>query len=385
MISPLKKFRLRYGETRLSFGNGAVEDLADWIKTAKKVGLVTSKSAAEKSGALKDVLNILSKHGTDYTVFANVSPNPTSSMVLSCAESFRSEKVEAIIAIGGGSVIDVAKAVSLIVRNKLLPEQLLEGVKPPEVLPLVAINLTHGTGSEIDRYAVLTFEERMEKRGFTARYVDLAIDEPKYTLSLPRDQTLYTSLDAFYHAYEAATSKYANSFVLTLAVEASKIIAENLPNLLNNLDSLELRARLLYSSMLAGISIDIAMTHLNHALEHSFSGVNPKLPHGEGLAILGPRVIYHVHKHVPEESALVLRSIDPMIRPISDDAERAYRALREFQSSLGLNKRLSDYGFGKDDIKFIIERTLKMLKERYKGMPLEADEGVIRDIITDAL
>lgn len=385
MISPLKKFRLKYGETRLSFGEGAVQDLEPWIKTVKRVGLITSKTAAEKSGALRDILNLLSKNEVDYAMFSGVPPNPSSTIALSCAEFFRAEGVDAIIAIGGGSVIDVAKVVSLILKNGLSPEQLLEGKKPDKTIPLAAVNLTHGTGSEIDRYAVLTFEERKEKRGFSARYVDLAIDEPRYTLTLPRDQTLYTSLDAFYHAYEAATSSYANSFVLTLAVEASKLIAENIHSLIENLYSLELRAKLLYSSMLAGISIDLSMTHLNHALEHSFSGLNPRLPHGEGLAILGPRVVYHVHKRVPEESALILKPIDPTIRPIPEDAEKAYRALKEFQSRMGLIRRLSDYGFGRDDIKFVVEYTLKMIRERYKGTPLTVDEELLKDIIADGL
>jgi Alcohol dehydrogenase, class IV len=137
--------------------------------------------------------------------------------------------------------------------------------------------------------------------------------------------------------------------------------------------------------MIAGISIDMALTHLNHALEHAFSGLNPNLPHGEGLAILGPRIIYHVHKAVPEDSAVILKHLDPSIRPVAEDAGKAYTAVKEFQRRLGLERRLSDYGFGPDDIPSIIRYTMKMIKERYKSTPLIVNEDIIKDIILDAL
>ncbi len=385
MVTPLKKFKLKYADTTLFFGEKSIGNLETWVHGKQVVGLVMSRTAAKNSGALQEVLEILSRHSIVHVPYSDVTPNPYASQAVSCAELFRKERVDSIIAIGGGSVIDVAKTVSILVKSNLSPTELVKGVKPENTLPLAAVNLTHGTGSEIDRYAVLTFEETGEKRGFTARYPEVSIDDPRFTLTLPRDQTLFTSLDAFYHAYESATSLYTNMFVQTLSSEAAGIIVKTLPEALSNMKSLELRSRLLYASMIAGISIDIALTHLNHALEHTFSGLNPRLPHGEGLAILGPRIIYHVHKAVPEDSAIILKHIDSSIRPLSGDAEKAYVAVREFQNRLGLKRKLSDYGFGLDDIPGIVAYTLRMIRERYKTTPVNVSEDVLKDIILDAL
>jgi len=385
MVAPLKKFKLRYADTTLFFGEKSIADLEAWVRGKQIIGLVMSRSAAKTSGALQEVLEILTTHNIVYVPFNDVTPNPSASQAVSCAELFRKERVDSIIAIGGGSVIDVGKTVSLLINSSLSPLDLVKGVRAEKATPLATINLTHGTGSEIDRYAVLTFEETGEKRGFTARYPEVSIDDPRFALTLPRDQTLFTSLDAFYHAYESATSSHTNMFVQTLSSEAAEIIATNLPETLENLRSIEHRSRLLYASMIAGISIDMALTHLNHALEHAFSGLNPNLPHGEGLAILGPRIIYHVHKAVPEDSAVILKHLDPSIRPVAEDAGKAYTAVKEFQRRLGLERRLSDYGFGPDDIPSIIRYTMKMIKERYKSTPLIVNEDIIKDIILDAL
>jgi alcohol dehydrogenase class IV len=385
MVTPLKKFKLRYADTTLFFGEKSIADLEAWVRGKQIIGLVMSRSAAKISGALQEVLEILTTHNIVYVPFNDVTPNPSASQAVSCAELFRKERVDSIVAIGGGSVIDVGKTVSLLINSNLSPSDLVKGVRAEKAIPLATVNLTHGTGSEVDRYAVLTFEETGEKRGFTARYPEVSIDDPRFTLTLPRDQSLFTSLDAFYHAYESATSSYTNMFVQTISSEAAEIIANNLPETLENLKSIEHRSRLLYASMIAGISIDIALTHLNHALEHAFSGLNPNLPHGEGLAILGPRIIYHVHKAVPEDSAVILKHLDPSIRPVAEDAEKAYTAVKEFQRRLGLERKLSDYGFGPDDIPSIVSYTMKMIKERYKSTPLIVNEDVIKDIILDAL
>jgi len=385
MVAPLKKFKLRYADTTLFFGEKSIADLEAWVRGKQIIGLVMSRSAAKTSGALQEVLETLTTHNIVYVPFNDVTPNPSASQAISCAELFRKERVDSIIAIGGGSVIDVGKTVSLLINSSLSPSDLVKGVRAEKATPLATVNLTHGTGSEIDRYAVLTFEETGEKRGFTARYPEVSIDDPRFALTLPRDQTLFTSLDAFYHAYESATSSHTNMFVQTLSSEAAEIIATNLPETLENLRSIEHRSRLLYASMIAGISIDMALTHLNHALEHAFSGLNPNLPHGEGLAILGPRIIYHVHKAVPEDSAVILKHLDPSIRPVAEDAGKAYTAVKEFQRRLGLERRLSDYGFGPDDIPSIIRYTMKMIKERYKSTPLIINEDIIKDIILDAL
>ncbi|MEM1649778.1 MAG: iron-containing alcohol dehydrogenase, partial [Sulfolobales archaeon] len=353
-MNEMGKFSLKYQDTLLYFGDNALSEAYWFIKQFRKIGLITGKQSAKISGALSDVLKLLQEYEVEYVVYNDISPNPWASQAEKAGRLMWEEGVEAIIAIGGGSVIDVAKVASAIAAGGRNVKALVKGYRPRRVLPLLAVNLTHGTGTEIDPYAVVTLDDVLEKHGLTIKYPDVSIDDPRYTLTLSKEQTIYTSLDAFYHSFEAGTATSRNYFVQTLAGDSINIIVATLPKILNELHNIEMRSRLLYASMIAGITIDNSSTHLNHAIEHALSGMQPKLPHGLGLAITGPRFIYHVYKVLPLESAILLKPLDPSLKPISEDAEKAAKAVRVFQESLGIVQRLSDYGFSEKDMDTVV-------------------------------
>ncbi|MGC8983067.1 MAG: iron-containing alcohol dehydrogenase [Desulfurococcaceae archaeon] len=383
------KFRLRYNDVEVYFGRGVLkEKLEEVVKGYVKALVITSKTAARVSGALSDVARALSSAGIEYVLYDKVAPNPYTSMADEAAELAESEGVDLILAVGGGSVIDVAKAASLLAGSKVSARDLVMGAKAsPHRTSLVVVNLTHGTGSEVNRFAVLTIDGTIEKRGFVARYPNVSFDDPVYTTTLSRQQTIYTSLDAFYHAYESATSKRSNIMVLSLAEQAVSHIAESLGRVLEEPTNVEARARLLYASMIAGIAIDLSGgSHLNHALEHGLSGVNPRIPHGAGLAMLGPRVVYYTHKASPEASARLLRHLDPSIRPVPDDADKAAKAVEAFQKSLGFAERLSDYGLAESDLKKALDFVEKTIAERYHAnMPFSVTRELLEEIARTAL
>ncbi|MEZ0394702.1 MAG: iron-containing alcohol dehydrogenase [Desulfurococcaceae archaeon] len=378
-------FSIKYQETTLYFGEGALEKARGFFTGLTRVGIVTGARSAELSGALRDVLKILEELNISYTIFNEVTPNPFASQAERAAERFWREGVDAIVAIGGGSVIDTAKIASVIVVSGRRVKDLVAGYRPRGSLPLLAVNLTHGTGTEVDRYAVATLDDTREKHGLSVKYPDTSVDDPRYTLTLSREQTIYTTLDAFYHAYEAATSTSTNPFVETLSTAAASIIASTLPLAVKDLGNLQLRSRLLYASMLAGISIDLASTHINHAIEHALSGLKPELPHGAGLAMLGPRVVYYTHKARPAESASIVRHVNPYVKPIAEDAERAMKAVASFQESVGFKERLSNYGFTEQDVAKVVEYALKRLSYMTVSTPFPVAEDVVKDIFTSAL
>jgi alcohol dehydrogenase class IV len=384
-----KKFKVRIGEVDLYFGPGVlVENISRALEGVSKAMIVTSRSAAKVSGALRDVVSALVKSSIEYRVYDKVTPNPSTSIVDELLEELEVFNPSALIAIGGGSVIDTAKLASILYGSGLKTIDYILGAKPgSKGLKLIAVNLTHGTGSEVDRFAVVTISGTIEKRGMAVRYPDISFDDPVYTLTLSRDQTLYTSIDAFYHAYESATSNRSNLLVLSLAEESVKYITMYLRRVLENPKDLEARTMLLYSSMLAGICIDTTSgTHLIHALEHGFSGFKPELPHGAGLAILGPRIVYYTHKAVPEQSARILKHLDPSIKPISDDADKAMKAVKEFQDNHGFNKRLSDYGIAVSDLKQILDFVEKTIMERFgSNIPFPVDRGLLEEVVREAL
>ena len=345
--------------------------------------MVTGKQSARVSGALDDLMRIMREKGVEPLFYSDISPNPYLSQALRAGELFWRESVDAVVAVGGGSVIDTAKVASVIAVSGGRFEDLLKGARPKRRLPLLAVNLTHGTGTEVDRYAVVTVDETREKHGLAVTYPDVSVDDPKYTLTLSLEQTIYTSLDAFYHAYESATSKVSYPLVETLSYEAVAIIGDKLPRLVNNLKDINLRTSMLYASMLAGLSIDMASTHLVHAVEHVLSGLEPKLPHGAGLALLGPRVVYYTHKVQPETSAKLLKPINPYIKPVADDAERAMKSVRAFQERVGFKQRLGDYGFTEQDVPRILE-LFKKLEYMAEDTPFPVTEDVVRDVVLSA-
>lgn len=384
-----KRFILRINDVELYFGPGSLkEHLSQVVREINTVLIVTSRSAARVSGALDDVIKVLVENNIDYTIYDKVSPNPSTGIVDDIVNYMKTNRAQCFIAIGGGSVIDTSKAASLLIGTGISTRELILGTRPIfKGLRLIVINLTHGTGSEVNKFAVLTIDGTIEKRGFIARYPDVSFDDPIYTVTLSKEQTLYTTLDAFYHAYEASTSKRTNILVQSLAEKATEIITRYLFKALEKPHDLEARTMLQFASMLAGMCIDIAGgSHLNHALEHGFSGYNPGLPHGAGLAITGPFVIYYTHKAVPEISAKLLKHIDPGIRPISEDADRAMKAVLDFQEKHGFNKRLRDYGIDEQDLRPILDFVERTIIERFVfNIPFPFTRDLLEDIAKRAI
>ncbi len=365
---------LRYANTKLYFGLKAVERLRDHLNGFENVVLVTGKHSARLSGALKDVEEVLKDLEVEYKVFDEVVPNPTTEIADELAEIVWRDGYDCVIAIGGGSVIDTAKVSSVIALSGGRARDYLRGKRAKRYLPLIAVNLTHGTGSEIDRFAVLT--EGREKIGISIRYPDVSFDDPKYTLTLPSCQAVYTTIDAFFHAYEAVTAKTTNPFVETLSCEVARIIGENLPKD----QGLEEKTKLMYASMIAGMALDLSPAHIVHAIEHALSGINPKLPHGCGLALIGARAIYWIHKHC-ENSAKILRCLTGREVRLAEEAEKAFR---DFLMEVGFVERLGDY-VGRDDFKEVERIVFGPLRYLISRVNFEFTREMLHDILENSL
>ncbi|MEM4035511.1 MAG: iron-containing alcohol dehydrogenase [Fervidicoccaceae archaeon] len=381
-----RSFAVRAGPTRLMFGVDVVGCLEPWLERFEKILLVTGRRSARESGALADVERLLRRCGVSYEHFDRVTPNPSEALVEEVAEAARG--VEAIVAIGGGSVIDAAKLASVVakcggrVRDYALGDAQIRGA-----LPLAAVNLTHGTGSEVDRYAVVTIDDLRAKIGVASdhMYPEISIDDPRYLLTLPRDQTTYTTLDAFYHAIESATSFWASPYTKLLAEEAVRLAASWLPSALENPRDLSARFWLLYASMIAGICIDNSRTHLIHAMEHALSGLRPELAHGAGLAMLGPPIVELIYKADPSTCCSLLRHVDPGLRPTADDSQRARRALEEFQKSVGFAETPERYGLGLGDVEHVKKVALEILGAQSKLAPFEVTPRLVEEIYREML
>lgn len=320
----------------------------------RKVIVVTGKASHIKTGAWPVVQKCLEEQGISYILYSKVTPNPTADEVDEAAKEARSFGADCVIAIGGGSPIDAGKSIAVLISypDKTSRDLYEFKFKPMKAAPIIAVNLTHGTGTEVDRFAVVTIPEKEYKPAiaYDCIYPLYAIDDPSLMTLLPSDQTVYVSIDAVNHVIEAATTIQDNPFAITLAKETIRLVNTYLPFAKENPNDLKARYFLLYASMIAGISFDNGLLHFTHALEHPLSGVKPDLTHGLGLALLLPAVIKEIYPAKAEILAEIFSPILPELTGTQSEAQQASSGIRNWLIKMGVKGTLKDEGFTAEDI-----------------------------------
>ncbi len=379
----MKNFHGRTGKTLLYFGPNSTTKLKKHlVKYNDRVLIVTGRASARKSGALKDILEILGDLDIHYEIYEGVSPNPMIHVVREIADMIKKVRPTKIIAIGGGSVIDATKLASVASAENTDPIEYLKNNRiPKKHIPLIAVNLTHGTGTEVDSFSVINIPETQEKIGIIILYPEISIDNPIYTLTLPRKQTIITSIDAFYHALESYISNHTSPYVRDLDEKAVGYIKKYLPRAIEDPGNITSRYWLLYASMIAGIAIDHGFTYVIHAAEHGLSGVKPELEHGVGLGILGPIMIKYIYKAMPDDAYQILRILNPTLKPDPEDAEKASQTIKNFQEENGFNYTLRDYGFTEEDVKTAIEIVWPSIQKRMGEHSFIKKEDLVQELI----
>ena len=257
-----------YMPVRVIMGNSCIEKNSIILNSfGRKALVVTGKNSAKKSGALYDIELALKKENIDHIVFDEVDENPTSSSVLIGAKLGIDNGVDFIIGCGGGSPLDAAKAISLAIANKLSRNNFFSGEYNTPALPIVAVPTTAGTGSEVTQYAIITDDTVNRKKNVSSAstFPQVAFLDAKYTMSLPYNITVDTSVDALTHALEGYFSKKSTFVSNIFAMESMQIIGRVLRQLGEN-PSIHLREELLYASMLAGVVIAHTGTTALHAM-----------------------------------------------------------------------------------------------------------------------
>ncbi len=377
-------------------GVGAIDKIEDIAVDLKKRGIdsvlvTTGKGSHIKTGAWEKVKAALGKNGIAYTLYDKVTPNPTVDQVDEAVKAGMEGKAKAVIAIGGGSPIDAGKSAAILLANpgKTARDVYTFAFKPEKAVPIVAINLTHGTGTKVNRFAVVTITENEFKPAiaYDCIYPLYAIDDPALMTKLPEHQTVYVSVDAVNHVIEACTTLVASPYTIMLAKEVVRLVARYLPIAKKDASNLEARYYLLYASMLAGICFDNGLLHFTHALEHPLSGVKPELSHGSGLGIILPGIIKEIYACRASVLADVLAPIVPGLTEDHGDAGKAADGVRSWLKEMGIPGSLKDEGFEEKDV----ERLVKLAFETpsLKGLlglaPIEATPEVVERIYRAAL
>lgn len=355
-INEVKEIRTR---TTVYFGVGAIQKINDIAQVIKgrgidKVIVMSGRNAYKATGAWDVVEKALKSHGIEYINFDKVTPNPTTVHVNEAAQMARDFGAKAVIAIGGGSPTDAGKSVAILLEY---PDKKAEDIydftfEPTKAAPIISINLTHGTGTETNRFAVVTNLEKNFKPAiaYDCIYPTFAIDDPQLMTKLSPKQTRYVSIDAVNHVVEAATSTVASPYSITLAKQVIELVAKYLPKAIANPEDLEARYFLAYAAMMGGVSFDNGLLHYTHALEHPLSAVKPDLSHGLGLAILLPAVIKTIYKDKAATLADILAPIVPNLKADPADAEKAAAGVYKWLKSVDVPEKLTDMGFKAEDV-----------------------------------
>lgn len=378
------------------FGIGAIEKIFDIIKELKDSGInkiivVTGRASYKKTGAWNRVEKAFKDNNIEYALYNKITANPTTEHVDEATKVALELGAEAVVAIGGGSVIDAAKSVAVMVKypNKTATDLFEYKFTPTEALPVIAVNTTHGTGTEGDRFAVVSILEKQYKpcTAYEFGYPLYSIDDPKLMVGLPKNQTIYTSVDAVNHVIEACTTVIANPYTILLAKETIRLIHRYLPIALENGEDLEARYYLTYASLIAGIAFDNTMLHLTHALEHPLSAVKPDLPHGLGLAMLVPSVVKYTYETRPEILANVLSPIVPNLKGTKDEAKIACEGVKNWLYSIGVTDTLTTQGFSDSDIENLVNLvfTTPSLNLLLDYAPIKADKELVKTIYKESL
>ena len=383
-------------KTTAFFGVGAINKMADVaanlsFKGIKKVIVMTGKGSHIKTGAWDVTKKALEANGIEYLLYSKVTPNPTVEHVDEATAQAKTFGAEAVIAIGGGSPIDAAKSVAILIANPTKSASELYELKftPDVAVPIVAINLTHGTGTEVDRFAVVSIPEKEYKPAiaYDCIYPLFAIDDPALMTKLPAEQTLYVSVDAINHVVEASTTIVTNPLAILLAKETIRLVAKYLPIAVKEPENLTARYYLLYASLIAGTSFDNGLLHYTHALEHPLSAVRPDLAHGLGLSMLLPAVVKEIYPATGEVLAEIFEPILPEFKGTADEADKAFAGLQKWLSDIGIKSHLKDEGFDESVIEKLVNLAFETpgLAGLLAIAPVKATKETVRNIYMNSL
>ncbi|MFD1416465.1 iron-containing alcohol dehydrogenase [Oceanobacillus jeddahense] len=358
-----------HNPTKLIFGQGQIEKLSGEIQPyGSRILMVYGGGSIKRNGIYDRVLEELKKINAKVFELSGVEPNPRISTVREGVRICREQKIDFILAIGGGSTIDCTKAIAVgAVTDADMWDVVTKKEKPAGALPFGTILTLAATGSEMNSGSVITNWETNEKHGWGSPYTypKFSILDPVHTFSVPRDQTIYGLVDMMSHVLEhyfhhedntPIQDRWCEGILLTLIDVGPRLLAD--PENYAYRSTAMLGGTLALNNMLnLGYRGDWA----THNLEHAVSAVHD-IPHGGGLAILFPNWMRHVldESNVHRFKQLAVRVFDVDTRGKSDKvvALEGIDRLREFWNELGAPSRLADYDIDASTLEEMAEKTV---------------------------
>lgn len=371
-----------YLPVNIIFGCGKADTAGKLARPyGEKALIVTGRSSAKKSGLYDRIASSLEQSGMSHLLFDKVTQNPLTTMAEEGASLARENNCDVIIGIGGGSIMDCAKAIAfLAVNTGDINDYIYNRQKSENALPLILIPTTCGTGSEGNGFAVLTNPENGDKKSLRCNAIipKASIVDPECMMTMPKKVLASVGFDALCHCMEAYTSKNAQPFTDALCEYAMRLTAENLVRVYKGQGDTPAWEKLTLASTIGGMVINTAGVTLAHGMEHPASGLK-NIVHGQGLAALTPAVIEVSQKGNPAK----FRKISEILSGGTDaDCVAAIRGLRK---ELELDCTLSELGIRKEDIPWMAENCMKVSAASVAANPVVFTEAEIAKIYEKAL
>jgi len=377
--------------TRIEYGAGKVNQLVEEIKglNSKRPLIITDKGVI-KAGILKGIEEQLKENNIQYKVFSDVESNPRDTSVEKAVELAKEHKADLMIGVGGGSSMDTAKCVGMLITNGGKIEDWYGYFKvKKQGLPLITIPTTAGTGSEVSIWAVAT-DTRKEKHvkeflGSPLIGPTVALVDPLLTVGLPPSLTAYTGMDALSHAIEGYVCLVAEPIADTIALSAIQLITDNLAPATLNSNNLEARDNMMLGSLMAGIVLGVTDCGAIHCLGHAIGGLYD-VHHGLAMAIFFPYVMEYNLGACPERFVNIAEAMGENVDglPLMEAAGKSIDGIVKLLKLLRI-PTLKDVGVKEQDLEELAKLALadETSLANPRKMTLEDMVEILRDAYQD--
>ena len=357
-----------YNPTKILFGKGAIEKMrAELEGVGKRILITYGGGSIKRNGVYDSAMAILKELGCEVFELSGIMPNPRKEVVYEGIKICKEQKIEFILALGGGSVIDASKAIALGACTELdFWDSFYMGDSVPDAaLPIGTVLTLPATGSEMNSGGVVTDWQNNIKTAYEhpLLFPRFSVLDPTYTYTLPREQIIYGAVDMLSHLFEVYFS-YPNDNNLSddLAEAIMKNIKVNLAIALEDPTNYEARANLMWDGSMAlnGITkLSKGQDWETHQIEHAMSAFFD-IPHGAGLAVVHPNFMRYTYKHAPEKYvryALNVWGVDPTGKSEDEICMEGIRATHDYFKCIGAPTTLSEVGISVDAANKIVSRT----------------------------
>lgn len=345
-------------------GSGSAKKVGEQMKTlGGKKALIVTDAYLAKSGMADTIKGYIEEAGLEAVIWGGAEPNPTDKNVHDGLDILQENGCDIIVSFGGGSAHDCAKGIGIVAGNGGNIRD-YEGVdkstKP--MVPLIAVNTTAGTASEMTRFCIITDTERHVKMAIVDWRCtpNVAINDPVLMVGMPPSLTAATGMDALTHAVEAYVSTAATPVTDSAALKAIELIAKWLRPAVANGQNMEARDKMAYAEFLAGMAFNNASLGYVHAMAHQLGGFY-NLPHGVCNAILLPHICQFNLIANPERFADIAVALGENVEGLSEieAANQAIEAINKLSTDIGIPANLTELGVKEEDIEIMATNAMK--------------------------